>query len=179
MEPQASAERLTIMDQDGERELEELYRATYGPLVGTLTALTGSLPLAEEAVQESFIRLIPQWDKVRTHDSPRAWLRRVSTHRAIDQLRRHRRDRRLFDQLSHGTQGLAHEDHYPSASGVAHAMTELDLPHRQVLLLKAWEGMSVQAIAAELNIPEGTVKSRLSRARTALNHALQEGDRHV
>lgn len=179
VEPEPLVERLIDMDDSEERELEELYHAAYGSLVGELAALTGSSHLAEEAVQEAFIQLIPQWHKVRTYHAPRAWLRRVATHRAIDQLRRSRRDRRLRDQLSKTTRHRAHEDHYPSASGVSQALAELDLNHRQVLLLKAWEGMSVEGIAAQLDIPEGTVKSRLSRARTALHSALQEGNRNV
>ena len=68
-----------------------------------------------------------------------------------------------FDQL----------DRSERARRVQAALLEIPFHHRTVLILREVEGLACEAIAATLGLPEGTVKSRLARAREALRSRLQ------
>ena len=59
-----------------------------------------------------------------------------------------------------------------ASARVQAALLELSFEHRAVLVLREVEGLSVEEVAQSLGLPEGTVKSRLSRAREALRHRL-------
>ena len=69
---------------------DEFYQATYGRLVGQLYPITGSLPEAEEVVQEAFVRALARWSRVRNYDLPEVWVRRVALNLATNELRRAR-----------------------------------------------------------------------------------------
>ena len=74
----------------GAEGFDEFYRATYGRLVGQIYVVTGSLPEAEEVVQEAFLRALSRWRHVREYDLPEAWVRRVAHNLAINEVRRAR-----------------------------------------------------------------------------------------
>jgi RNA polymerase sigma-70 factor (ECF subfamily) len=163
------------IDADAERALGDLYAVSYGRLVGVVGAVSQDRQEAEEAVQEAFVRLIGQWEKVCRYDDPEAWVRKV----ALGYVSKRRRKIRngLKAALRHGPQPDA-----PGPSGDAidlrRAFAALERPHREVLILQDL-GLSVDAIAQHLDIPVGTVKSRLSRARAALAPLLREETEHV
>lgn len=151
--------------------LRELYDACYTRLVAVTTAISGSRHDAEEAVQEAFVRLIGKWSTVGAYDDPEAWLRRV----ALGVLANRRR------KVRNGLRAIRHsrppDDEGPSgdAVDVRRALAALTEPQRAVVVLHHYVGLSVEEIARELNLPAGTVKSRLSRGRAALAPMLCEG----
>lgn len=162
-----------------EEDLDALYRSSYSQLVGQVAAFAGSVTMAEEAVQEAFVQLIPRWSTARRPESPRAWLRRVALNRVIDESRRAKRRRHLTEVLRASGPPPVRHDSYPSTSPIARALADLDPAYREILLLKAADDLSVRQIAHELNIAEGTVKSRLSRARAALRTQLDQEGHHA
>lgn len=153
-----------------DRSLEELYAASYARLVGVVGAVTGDRAVAEEAVQDAFVRLIAKWPQVSRYDDPEAWVRKV----ALGFVSKGRRKalNGVKAALRHGPQ----PDH-PASTGDAvdlrRALAALPRQQREAIVLRDI-GLDVADIARQLGVPEGTVKSRLSRARAALAPLLRE-----
>ena len=145
---------------------DEFYRATYGRLVGQLYPITGSLPEAEEVVQEAFIRALARWRQVRAYDLPEVWVRRVALNLASNELRRARS--RLAALARLGPTKVEEPPMSAEAAALAEALRRLPPSHRQVLLLHYALDLPVSEVARQLGLTPGTVRGRLFRARARL-----------
>jgi RNA polymerase sigma-70 factor, ECF subfamily len=152
--------------------IREVYDGCYTRLVAVATAISGSRHDAEEAVQEAFVRLIGKWSTVGAYDDPEAWVRRVALGVLANRRRKVRNGLRALWRY-----GPPPDDEGPSgdAVDVRRALAALTKPQRTVVVLHHYVGLSVEEIARDLNLPAGTVKSRLSRGRAALAPMLCEG----
>ncbi len=157
-------------------EVAEVYASSASGLIGYLTVLTGSRADAEELAQDAFVKLLQHWSKVREYDDPVAWLRQVATRAAISRARRRQVATLGLRRLSTGATLAT-----PGPSGtvehsvdIGAALATLPVPQRAVVLLHYVHDLSVVEIASLLGVAAGTVKSRLSRARTALAPLLED-----
>nr|WP_246280065.1 sigma-70 family RNA polymerase sigma factor [Nocardioides daedukensis] len=141
-----------------------------------MTLVAGSRGVAEDAVQEAFVRLLPKWSRVSRYEDPSAWVRRVAYNILIDRQRARGRASRLLERIS-SREATQYHDDYPSLDGFDDALAQLSITHRQVLILYFVEDLSVDQIATELMVPSGTVKSRLSRARAAIEEFLVRNEK--
>ncbi|GAA2818128.1 SigE family RNA polymerase sigma factor [Kribbella solani] len=149
--------------------LRDFYRAYQPRLVGVISLLTGSRAEAEDIVQEAFVRLVPRWQKVSRYDSPEAWVRLVAVRLAANRHRDGNRFRQLFHRLP-AEQVADPADGY--TGDLEQALAGLPMPTRQAVVLHYVCDLSVAQVADALGIAEGTVKSRLSRARDTLSASL-------
>ena len=152
-------------------DLEELYDASYRRLVVQLFAVCGVLADAEDAVQEAFVTALRKRRELSRVANPEAWLRTV----AFNHLRgrwRHASVVRRYQGRVPGPQRAVEVG--PEHVAIVTALGEVDREQRQVVVLHYLADLGIAEIAAELGIPEGTVKSRLSRARAKLAHLLDE-----
>lgn len=147
---------------------EQLYVATYARLVGILALAARDRAEAHDVVQEAFARLLPRWSTVGRYDDPEAWVRRVAFRLLSNRWRKARR------LVLGGTASGAVPPPDSDGVDVSRALAELSLEQRQVVVLHHLLDLSVAETAAELGVPEGTVKSRLHRARAALAPLLAE-----
>ena len=153
-----------------EASFDEFYLATRGAVLGQLTAMTLDRELAADTVQEAYTRAWQRWSRVSCLGDPVGWVRTVAWRLAVSQFRRRAVANRVLRRL----------DPHPLAAEVAHdvsldvvsALRALSAEHLRVLVLHEMVGRSVREIAAETGVAEGTVKSRLSRAREQLRAAL-------
>lgn len=124
-------------------------------------AILGRSELAEDASQEALIRAYSAKDTLRSVDSPKAWLRRVVVHES-SRLLRSRRDlpKTAEDHPGHEESVL-----------VRQVLDGLPAEHRLVLALAYFEELSYSEMAAALDIPEGTVASRLHHAKAGFRRA--------
>ena len=154
----------------------ELYAARCGSLVGIVTLAAGSRAEAEECVQEAFIRLLGKWEKVARYDDPEAWVRSVAFRLLSNRRRKARNGLRAALRY-----GVAQDANAPTGDriDVHRALQQLPLGQRQVVVLHHLCEMPVDDVAKALDIPVGTVKSRLSRARDALAPLLREESFHA
>lgn len=155
----------------GTPDLDELYDASYRRLVVQLYAVCGDLADAEDAVQEAFVTALRKRGDLARVSNPEAWVRTV----ALNRLRggwRHAAVVRRYQGRVPGPQGAVEVG--PEHVAIVTALAEVDEEQRHVVVLHYLADLSVADIAAELGVPEGTVKSRLSRARTKLAHLLDE-----
>ncbi len=131
---------------------------------------------AEDAAQDAFVRAHREFASLRDRERFRAWLVRTTWRLAVDRWRgnRRREGRELAAELP--APPATSEEITVSRERAAHVWRAIDgLPEklRVVIVLSAIEGHDVRDVARLLEIPEGTVKSRLFLARRALSERLQ------
>jgi RNA polymerase sigma-70 factor (ECF subfamily) len=152
-----------------ERDVREAYAAHSGELYGSAVRVLGEVGLAEEAVQETFLRAWRAGDRVDPEvGSLRTWLFAILRDVVID-LGRAR-------AVADGGTGPSVEPLEQSllAWQVEEAMRRIGEQYRQVLVETYCRGRPCAEVATELGIPEGTVKSRLYDGLRALKVALEE-----
>src|SRR3712207_2442684 len=155
----------------GSASLQELYDASYGRLVLQLFALCGDLADAEDAVQEAFVKAIGKGRAFDDVQNPEAWLRTVALNHQRNSWRHAKVVRRFVTTVPGPQTGV---ELSPDHVAVVRALAELDHDQRQVMVLRYLADLGTAEIARELGLPEGTVKSRLSRGRERLAPFLDE-----
>jgi RNA polymerase sigma-70 factor (ECF subfamily) len=141
-------------------------------------ALTRDAARADDLVQETLTRAVQKQHLWQPGTDLRAWLFTIMHNQNVNQVRRGMRDSAIDLETCSQTL-VATTD--PTASRqlreLERALGELPEDQRQVILLVGLEGMSYEQTAAALNIPVGTVRSRLSRGRDALRSLMNMEDR--
>ncbi len=154
-------------------------QAAFGTLVrrhqrrifGLGVRLLGGVADADDLVQETFLRAWRALDRF-DEDRPLApWLVRIATNRALNVL--DSRSRRTADEL---TETIRWEGPSPEEDAersrlreeIMRALDQLPSDQRTILVLRAFEGLSYREISESLDVPIGTVMSRLARAREAV-----------
>jgi RNA polymerase sigma-70 factor (ECF subfamily) len=151
--------------------LQELYDVSYDRLVVQLFALCGDLADAEDAVQEAFVKAIRQGRAFDGILNPEAWLRTV----ALNHQRNSWRHAKVVSRFAAAVPGRQPAlELSPDHVAVVGALAQLDVDQRMVVVLRYLADRSTAEIARELGVPEGTVKSRLARARARLAPMLDE-----
>jgi RNA polymerase sigma-70 factor, ECF subfamily len=133
---------------------------------------------ADDLVQECLTRAVAKIDSWTEGTNLRAWLFVILKNCHINEIR-HNQRMVVDNDLSADHQALAmpaSQDAHMALREVREAYLTLSEEHREVLLLVAIEGMQYEEAAVVLEVPLGTVRSRLSRARQALRDALGESD---
>ena len=163
------------MPADDEARLVALFDAHAAPIWRYVVSLTGDRAGADDVVQETLLRA---WrtPKILAEEaaSARSWMFTVARNIVIDEARSARRrheqvvaetpERVAADATDALFEGILVED----------ALASLGFDHRAVIVHAYYGGRGIREIAAELDIPEGTVKSRLHYGLRALRLALQE-----
>ena len=125
--------------------------------------------LAEDATQEAFIRCWQHLSQYRTLSSFRAWLYRIAINAAYDLLRREKDNFNIDDlQISEESKVEQTVEQRQHKTKLRQAILQLPPASRIVIILREYEQLSYQEIADILDIPIGTVMSRLNYARTSL-----------
>jgi RNA polymerase sigma-70 factor (ECF subfamily) len=170
-------EDLVAKAQRGDRNaFSELVRRHSQSVINVVYRLCGDSQLAEDAAQEAFIQAWLKLSTYRPGTSLQNWLYRIAVNIAIDVLRKEKH--LASDELS---EQMAASEPTPEviltsqerASSVQKAVLSLPQACRTVLVLREYEDLSYQEIASTLNIPIGTVMSRLNYARTLLKETLK------
>ncbi len=169
------------------RAFEELARAEERGLYRHALRMLGAPADAEDVVQDT---LLSAWRSIGSFQgvSPRAWLFRIATNRAIDVLRARKRHGELpLDAPDDGDEGPCWSEHPsggPELSEIAAdreavaiveaALLRIPLEQRTALLLRDVEGFDYAEIGRITTSEIGTVKSRIHRGRVAVRNALVE-----
>ena len=163
--------------QNGDRNaFGELVRRHYQGVVLVVTRMCGDTGLAEDAAQEAFIRAWVNLPSFHYKAPLRNWLYRIAINAALDVLRR-KPEETLEDEetLMMPDQAAGPETALIEKERVVllqQAMKSLPEAARSVLVLREFGGLSYQEIAGVLQVPVGTVMSRLNYARNRLRKIL-------
>ena len=178
MIPDVDETELVIRAQKGDRNAySELVSLHSRGVLNVIYRMCGDAQLAEDAAQETFIRAWSHLGSFRTEASLRNWLYRIALNTATDMLRREKHILPgAMDDLQLVDPGLSPEGLFieqEQTNLVQQAIRSLPDSSRQVLVLKEYEGLSYREIADALEIPIGTVMSRLNYARGFLREKLE------
>ena len=160
------------MDQpDKDEEFVQFVRARQGPLLRAARLYCGDSHLAEDLLQDAFVKLASRWESVR-EGSPDAYVRRILYRDNISRWRKWGREtpyaagpgeRDLMDRpVSSGV------DEWVDTAHVRAALAQLPPRQRAVIVLRYFEDLSEVQIADVLGISAGTVKSQASKALARL-----------
>jgi RNA polymerase sigma-70 factor (ECF subfamily) len=183
-------------DQTPRNERDETFAAIALPHLSTIarvaTALTGDAADTEDLVQETFLRAYRHWHTFQPGSDCKSWLATICRH-TFAELRRRENRAVVVDDQELESLAAARLHNTARAKGVDDMFARLDLgpaiakairalePHyRDVVLLVDVDGFSYEEVATSLDIPVGTVRSRLYRARrhlqeSLLNYAIDAG----
>jgi RNA polymerase sigma-70 factor (ECF subfamily) len=168
-------QQLVLQAKSGDRgAFGELVRLHRDGVVNVVYRMCGDPVLAEDAAQECFIRAWQKLGRYQPRSAFRNWLYRIATNCALTSLR-HERPATDVEYVrlrsdSDGPETLAEEGE--RAAAVQSAVLALPEASRLTLVLREYEGFSYREIAETLDIPIGTVMSRLSYARARLRELL-------
>jgi RNA polymerase sigma-70 factor, ECF subfamily len=161
-----------------ESAMAAFYREHGRVVFGQVLLVTGERVLAEEIVQDTMLAVWRGAGSFRGESSVRSWVIAIARRQTRDRLRGRRLrlvdDALLADQPSSGPGPEVTALDRAELAEVSGAIRELAPAHREVLGLVFGSGLSLPEVAGVLGIPVGTVKSRLTAARTALGRILHE-----
>ncbi|MCX7682866.1 MAG: RNA polymerase sigma factor [Anaerolineae bacterium] len=183
---ESSADGLLIRRvRSGDLEaLGELYERYKTPVYRTALAITRDEALAEDILQETFIRAYLHADKIDDTLPLMPWLYRVTVNLCYTWRSR---IKRLWNTLQQTVDYMNSSARHPEAIAeegewkqiVQQVLDSLPVDHRTVIVLHYLEGLSLKEIAYITDVPEGTVKSRLHYARERVKKALLERQRSI
>lgn len=159
-------------------DIAQVFEASYRRLVVQLYGVVGNAGEAEDLVQEAFVRAYAAGPRFARVDNPEAWLRTIAVNLHRSRWRKVRNFARIRDRITDRTTSPPDLPGIEEHLVVVEALRRLPEEMRVVLTLHYLADRQVHQIAEELGIPEGTVKSRLYRARAALAAQLSEEPDH-
>jgi RNA polymerase sigma-70 factor (ECF subfamily) len=154
-------------------------------LYGYAIVLSRNSSEAEDLVQETCLRALRGMDGLRSGDSAKSWLFTILRNIWLNQLRHRRTAPDVIELDFDGSRPIEPADatqdpHSSYASKVERelvraAIQQLPVEFREIIILREYEELSYQEIAAALDCPPGTVMSPLARARARLRELLPAG----
>ena len=180
-------ELLAAIRDGDEAAFQEIVRRYRNPITNFVYRMIDDYERSVELAQETFIRVYTSASRYQANYSFSTYIYRIATNLAISELRRRKR-RKMVSLFSPFTNddGEAIEIDPPDANplqdealiegerrkAVARAITSLPEKYRAAIVLRDVEGLSYDRIAEVLKLSEGTVKSRINRARNLLKEKL-------
>lgn len=178
-------EQLIARTIAGEREAFGMLINKYQPrLFNAMVHFLRSPTEAEDVVQDAFILALTKLDSFKGNSQFYTWLYRIAHNAAISKLRKKRPTTSLnqgsgdesspgFSVPDEGEQPGERIEKEEQIQSLMAAMERLSDEHRSILILREMEGMDYEAIAGVLQLPVGTVRSRLHRARGCLRELME------
>jgi RNA polymerase sigma-70 factor (ECF subfamily) len=170
--------QLIVQAQNGDRNaFSELVRVHAQGVLNVVYRMCGDMLIAEDASQETFIRAWQNLSSYRPHMPLRNWLYRIAFNAGMDIIRKNKRiapddiDEMPLTDGQPGLETLVSQNERTAL--VQKAIMSLPDASRAVLVLREYEGLSYQEISSTLDIPVGTVMSRLNYARNLLKSKLK------
>jgi RNA polymerase sigma-70 factor (ECF subfamily) len=152
-------------------DFDDFYAASSARLVRALHAMTGDHSEAQDVVQEAYARAWQRWSTVSRYDAPEAWVRQVAWRLAVSRARRAKVGLGKLRRHGPAPDVPALE---PDHVALVAALRQIPAEQRRAIVLHHLVGLSVAEVAAECGVPDGTVKARLSRGRSALATLLRD-----
>ncbi len=162
----------------GQVDRFEILVRRYQRLVSTAALRMGTpRQEVEDVCNEVFYKVFRSLKRYRPNNALSTWLYRITVNAALDRRRAHRHDSQM-DEIPDSLTDDRPSPHQTAAlrerAGILHeALGRLPEHYRAPLILAHVEGLAIEEVARVLNLPEGTIKSRLFRARAMLKEIIR------
>lgn len=160
---------------DMETRFHSLFEAHYSRVYGAALRVTKDPGLAEDVLQETFIKAFHKMDEVDNPEKVGAWLSTIASRKAIDFLRKEKRvvvvapeDLPRSQESAMGSDVEVAYEQNDFEKNVHERILKLPAKLKVVFLLSYYKGLREKEIAEKLGLTNGAVKSRLHRARLSL-----------
>ena len=174
------------MQWEGSRHkrFKDVYDEVYPIIFKVVYRIVGHQDIAEDVVQEAFIRYFERMETIPDPDGAKYWLIRVSKNLALNYAKRKGRERRAYEKAARQprtpqTSSEVEMMKEQSSEAVQQALEQVPENLRMVLILKEYGNLSYKEIGDILGITEGNVKVRAFRAREKLSEILDKEDVYV
>ncbi|MBI1808553.1 MAG: sigma-70 family RNA polymerase sigma factor [Gemmatimonadetes bacterium] len=184
------ADVVALAQRGREDAFRELVRRYERPVFSLIFRMVRDTATTEDLAQDAFIKVLNHLDKYRPEFKFSSWLFKIANNVAIDFLRRRQLDTVSMDGSPHAQTAadveatsfdVSSQDESPLdrmeakelGSAIERAIAQLRPEYRSCILLRHVEGRSYEEIAATLDLPLGTVKTYIHRARHQLRDALE------
>lgn len=158
-------ELLLLISQGDEQAFEQLFNQYVPLLQPYLLDMLKSAPAAEDAIQNTFIRIWLQRDKLTEVEFPRTWISRIAINECLNMLRRKQTEKKALDkwQETAPTQSGIETDtqYHQTKQLVQQAVERLSPQRRKIYEMSRLQGRSVSEIAEELGLSVQTVKNTI------------------
>ncbi|MDX1457837.1 MAG: sigma-70 family RNA polymerase sigma factor [Marinobacter sp.] len=170
---------LAAVAQQDRHAFEALYRDISGRMFGLCLKLAGQRELAEEALQDAFVRI---WHHAGEYHSergtPLSWMLSIARYRTLDLIRARKVRQNSSDQaletLADDREGpLDHSLMMAGSAALTGCLEELSTSQRDSILLSYYRCLTHEELAETMNTPLGTVKSWIRRGLLALKRCLE------
>jgi RNA polymerase sigma-70 factor (ECF subfamily) len=167
---QTSDEALVKAIADGDRRaMRTLYQRHNVRVYRFVLRLTNDASVAEDLVSEVFIDVWRQADSFKAQSQVSTWLLSIARHKALSALRR-RQDEQLDERVASAIEDPADDPetivgNEDRSAAVQSCLSQLSVPHREVIDLVYYQEKSVDEVARIVGIPASTVKTRMFYAR--------------
>lgn len=156
----------------------KLYKLYCKGMFNVAIRMTNNQGLAEDVLQDAFIKAFSEINKLKDEKAFGGWLKRIVINRCIDVSRK---DTLVFENMETvGSQHLEITEEVDSKADpelIHHLIKKLPEGARQILVLRALEGYKHAEIANKLNISESTAKTQSFRAKQLLAQMIKENER--
>ncbi len=158
--------------------LEKLYHRHFNKTYRTAYLVTRDHQMAEDVAQEAFFKAFSNLDALRDLDKFGPWVNVIASNYAIDMLRKKKKMIFTDNFAAHADRnpGNSPQDAWEKseeALEIRNALLLLEPEEREILVLKYFNELSIIEISSFINVPQGTIKSRLFRARKKIRKLLQ------
>ncbi len=174
MVPVSPSDGLIRRAQIGDhRAFTVLLRQSDGRMRSLASGLMGSRSATDDALQDAYLKAYRDVGGYRGNASFATWLHTIVYRTCLNNLRQHNRRAEVdLDAVPEPATGTDHAEEHVDADAVDTALRNLPPDQAAVVILVDGDGCSYQEAAAVLGVREGTIASRLNRARRALRDAL-------
>ena len=184
------ADLVSLAQEGREAAYRELVRRYERPVFSLIFRMVRDREIAEDLAQDTFIKVLNHIDKYRPEFKLSSWLFKIANNVAIDHLRKRQLDTisidgsphamsaaeveaTSFDVVARQESALDEMEAKELGSAIEIAIKKLRPEYRACIMLRHVEGRSYEEIAATLDLPLGTVKTYIHRARHQLRDALE------
>ncbi len=175
-----------VQMQDDAEAFAILVERWEGPIQNLCTRMLGDAHRGEDLAQEAFARVFARRKEYEPRGKFSTFLWRVALNLCYDELRRRERRRETAFEFDEQTDDCVSQELQPdislareeAASGVRSALMKISETYRSVLILRHYEDLKFREIADVLDIPEGTVKSRMAEGLSQLARLLEWDAKH-
>ncbi|MFL6109605.1 MAG: SigE family RNA polymerase sigma factor [Marmoricola sp.] len=133
----------------------------------TAFLISGDWHLADDLVQDALVRCLPKWKRIVGSGSPDAYVRQALVRLCVDHTRRPSRRETPVEAMTEPHQASA-----PDFDHLLEALQTIPTGQRAILVLRYWDGLSIEETAEAIRTSVGNVKSQSSRGMQALRSAL-------